>query len=413
YGGWILSTEKLNKIIDIEKKNKSAVLECGVVVKDFLKIIDRENLFYPPFPTEKSALIGGNAATNASGEYSFKYGSTRSHIKKINVILPSGEMIGMERGQYRLNDNFHLPDKNHTFIPLPGYSLPGVKNTAGYHIYNGSDLIDLFIGSEGTLGLISRVEISLIDRIPELFYLLLFFPSSSNPDKIIEKIRSTDFSENMLIAEYFDCNSLRLLKPFYPSFPRRAGFALLLGLSGLSEQLLCSIKNNLSPFRLLDDWLAATAYDIDLIYKLRLRLPEEVNKLVKSSGYPKLSTDIAVPSAYTNDMRLCYEKILQKNPIRHVIFGHIGENHLHVNLMPENKKQFNTAQIIYRQFLCTGIHFGGTISAEHGIGKKKSCYLPLMFGSGSISEMKNIKNALDPDNLFCRGNIFPESCSVV
>ncbi len=149
--GAVISLEKMNNIVSIDKKNMRSVLQAGVIVDDFLKALESKNLFYPPFPTERTAFVGGNVSTNASGEYSYRFGATRKYVERIKVVLSTENILEIRRGEYTADEN-GLITSPFFKVKIPAYRSPDIKNAAGYFSRPGMDLIDLFIGSEGTLG---------------------------------------------------------------------------------------------------------------------------------------------------------------------------------------------------------------------------------------------------------------------
>ena len=171
--GAILSVERLNKILSIDKENKRAVLQPGVIINDFLEALAKQNLFYPPFPTERTAFIGGNISTNASGEYSYCFGPTRNYVKRIKVLLSTGKFLEIERGKF-FADKDGIITIDELSVKIPSYTSPQIKNAAGYFSKPKMDLIDLFIGSEGTLGVITEAEVEIINDLPSRFIWLFF-----------------------------------------------------------------------------------------------------------------------------------------------------------------------------------------------------------------------------------------------
>src|SRR6266404_6166289 len=160
FGGVVLATDKLNRIKQIvhddRDKGGHAVAQSGVILGDFQRAVESEGLLYPPDPTELSCFLGGNVATNASGARTFKYGPTRNYVERLQIVLATGEVIGIRRGQLRADQNslIRIPFPSGRFIEarLPSYQMPRVrKHASGYYSEPGMDLIDLFIGSEGTL----------------------------------------------------------------------------------------------------------------------------------------------------------------------------------------------------------------------------------------------------------------------
>lgn len=410
FGGWVVSMQKLNRIIDIDPKERFAIVEPGVSLEEIEKAVAKEKLLYAPDPTEKKATIGGNVATNASGGRGYRFGSTRDHIRRIRVVLPSGIGLNLKRGLFNANNKneFALP---HFTIPIPGYSMPQVKNSAGFYSKPGMDLVDLFIGSEGTLGIVTEVEIALIPALQETFDIVAFFPTEELAvDFVLEAKKKKDPTVNFF--EYFDENTLQMLRTTYSHIPDDVKAAVYI------EQEITA--ENESSY--LDDWaklLEKQRVDIDACWlgmeagqkedleKFRHAIPEHINELFKKQGIIKMATDIAVPTDKFKEMYNYYSLLIARYPLLfHIKFGHIGENHLHVNLLPKTEEEKAAAKDIIMKYVKKGISLGGTVSAEHGIGKIKHQYLKEMYGDAGIQEMIRIKKHFDPNCILNKGNIF-------
>ncbi len=407
FGGAVLSTEKLDNIIEINAGEKYAVLQSGVIVDNFLKELARKNLFYPPFPTEKTAFIGGNIATNASGEYSFKFGCTRKYVRRIKLVLPGGEVIDVRRGEVTAkNGMFEIPSTGIKFA-IPCYKMPGVvKNSAGYYSQTGMDLIDLFIGSEGTLGIITEAEVDVIEQLPDVFFCAVFFKDSGDAFRMVRELKAQrNMLEGVLCLEYFDGNSLEYLREFCQRVPVGAGGCILFAAQMNSPDGLDAWDKLLSSYSSMDTWFGDTEKHKEELYSFRHKLPEVVNDIVRKNMYPKVSTDIVVPEDKFYDMNEYYLEKLGKAGVRHVVFGHIGENHLHVNFLPENEEELKKARAVYLEFVRKAVEFGGTVSGEHGIGKIKKQFLEIMYGKSGIEEMARVKRAIDRNCIMGPGNI--------
>jgi D-lactate dehydrogenase (cytochrome) len=403
-GGWVISTEKLNQVQHIDPDTRRASLQAGVIVDVFLEELKRAGLFYPPFPTEKTAFIGGTVATNASGEYTYRFGCTREYVERLTVVLANGEPVDIRRGEHILTDGTitvpGLPGSITTAFRSP--DLP--KNSCGYYLKPPSDLIDLFIGSEGTLGVITDIEVSLIPDLQDPLFCVIFLSEPAG-FTFSEQIRQSPLEKSLFCLEYFDSHSLALLSAQTP-IPPGSCEALLLILDMTEEDsVLEELEAVLETPSVADTWASDSAATREKIYAFRQGLPEAVNEKVKAKGIVKLSTDIAVPEAQSPAMFAFYQELLSASPIEYAMFGHIGESHLHVNLLPE-PGQVMDAEKLYVQFLQKAVALGGTIGAEHGIGKKKAPYLPLMFSPEQLMEMRKIKDFLDPPGILSPGNIF-------
>ncbi|MFO7448060.1 MAG: FAD-binding oxidoreductase, partial [Ignavibacteriaceae bacterium] len=177
-GGIVISTEKMNKIIWVNTEELTAAVEPGVILSVFLDEVKKYGLLYPPDPTEKDCFIGGTAATNASGEKTFRYGPTRDYIIALEIVLPDGEVLKLKRGEVRAVKNkmkLETCTGKIIQITLPEINMPPVKNASGYFIKNNMDAIDLFIGSEGTLGVITKIGLRLLVQPEKVISCVIFF----------------------------------------------------------------------------------------------------------------------------------------------------------------------------------------------------------------------------------------------
>ena len=402
FGGAVISLEKFNRIIDISKEKMCAAAQSGVLVEDFKNACSKRGLFYASHPTEKSAFLGGTISTNASGARSFRYGPTRKQVKRLKMVLASGTIFEIERGERILT-------KKDPIIPLPTYKIPNVKNSAGYFAGEGTDYIDLFIGQEGTLSVIAEAELSLSEMPYKIFSSFVFFKNALDAWSFAAEARRS----SALSIEYFDANALKLLKPKSGNVPPDAQGAIFFeqeltehGEESIIDGWLRAIaKHNAS---LDDTWAAMTAQKCEKFNQFRYSIPESINDIVRRRGMRRLSTDIAVPEDRLSEMMNFYVNTLTACGIEHVIFGHIGECHLHVNLLPKNETEYKRSKDICLAFIKKGVSLGGTASAEHGIGKTRREYLEEMYGRQGIIEMARIKKALDPNWILGLDNIFPK-----
>jgi len=404
--GAILSVEKLNKIISVDKEKKRAVLQSGVLIDDFLKILQTQDLFYPPFPTERTAFIGGNVSTNASGEYSYYFGATRKYVKRIKAILSTQETLEIERGKYIAGKEGYVEVGNRK-IKIPSYITPSIKCSAGYFSQPEMDLIDLFIGSEGTLGVITEIEVELIPALSSPFIMIIFFRKNECLKLISEVKRNKKL--NPLSLEYFDKRSLDFLKKDFPNIPDNSPAALYVENEEKGNSLE-NWANLIENYPILDTWVSQDKRSYEKLINFRHKLPDNINEYFKRIKSKKLALDIAVPEDSFKELFDFYHNIrLNNQNVETVLFGHIGENHLHFNFFPRDEKEKELVEKILIQAIKKGINLGGTISAEHGIGKFKHKYLEMMYGKEGIAEMVRIKKQLDPYCILGLNNIFPES----
>ena len=226
--GSIIATDKLNNILHIDKEKKSFITEPGVYLSDILSRLAEINFFYPPNPTETNSFIGGNIAANSSGARTFKYGPTRKFVKKLKIILPAGDELILERGLHKAKGysvNIES-DKKHYKFELPEIAMPEGKHAAGYFIKPNMDILDLFIGSEGTLGTIAEAELDMVE-LPEVRTgLIIYFDNIEKCFGFIKEARNRSRRNNQLkytdvkdisarLIEFYDKNSLKLLKEYY------------------------------------------------------------------------------------------------------------------------------------------------------------------------------------------------------
>jgi FAD/FMN-containing dehydrogenase len=391
FGGWVLSLEKLNAL-DVRKGR--AVAGPGVLLRDLHAAAQRAGQFYPPDPTETSASIGGTIGTNASGSRSLKYGSTRRWVERLRVVLAGGRVMDVSRGE--------AIDFDPGAIPLPDVT----KNTAGYLLSPGMDWVDLFVGSEGTLGVVTEAWLRLLPNPPAVLAGVIFFPDDESAVDAIEGWRDTA-SPRML--EYFDTPSLELLRRRFPEMPPAARAAILFEQELESDEdpeldrWLARIEG--SAAFAADSWIALTARDRERFRHFRHSLPELVNDTVRQSGALKMNTDYAVPLARNREMLAYYRRRLEEEfPGRYVIFGHIGDAHVHVNLFSDPADPARASRLLL-EFARQAVSLGGTVSAEHGLGKRKKHLLELQYTPQHLEAMKAVKRRLDPANLLGRGTL--------
>lgn len=429
FGGIVVATDRLGEIKEIvhEGEGGRATAEAGVVLADFQRAVEAEGLLYPPDPTERSCYLGGTVATNASGARTFKYGPTRQFIRRLKVALTTGDVLDIKRGDSRADADgkfrLQLPSGNKIEARLPSYLMPQTrKHASGYYVAREMDLIDLFIGSEGTLGVITEVETTLLQKPAGVLSGIVFFKQEESLLAFVREAREASLrgrgetSANTIDAralEYFDGNSLRFLRERYALVPQWAAGAIFFEQEttpATEEHLMGAWLALLERHdALLDDsWFATTERDQQKIREFRHQLPVLVNEWLAHHGQRKVSTDMAVPDEEFAQMLSFYQEVLKTSDLQYVIFGHIGDNHVHVNIMPRNREEAAQAREIYKQFIGRAVQLGGTISAEHGIGKLKRDYLRELYGDKHLREMAALKRAFDPACILGRGNIFSE-----
>ncbi|HKG48124.1 MAG TPA: FAD-binding oxidoreductase [Pyrinomonadaceae bacterium] len=408
FGGIVLATDKLNHIKSIDRRG-FAVVEAGVILADLQRAVDQQGLLYPPDPTERGCFVGGNIATNASGARTFKYGPTRNYVRRLKLVLASGEVIDLRRGEVRADANRRIR-LGPIELTLPDFRMPATrKNATGYFIAPEMDAIDLFIGSEGTLGVICEIEVRLLPKPEGLLSGVVFF---ANEADVLAAVADARTHADARAIEFFDNESLNFLRGKYPNTPAPAVGAIFFEqeTSGATEEPVFSEWMSLLDrhHALSDSWFATNEQDQAKLREFRHQLPVLMNEWFARYKQRKVSTDMAVPDdAFPGLFRL-YKDTLQSSGLRYTIFGHIGDNHVHVNILPRDDTEGARAREFYLQFLKYAASVGGTLSAEHGVGKLKRDYLRLFYTDDQLRAMAAIKKALDPNGILGRGNIFSE-----
>jgi D-lactate dehydrogenase (cytochrome) len=423
FGGIVISLEKFNRIVSVSPENMSATVEAGVLVEDLKKACESKGLFYTCHPTEGTATVGGTVATNASGARSFRYGPTRRYVRRIKMALADGEIVEVRRGEtsVRLSDkSIRLPGGRVIAGRIPSYRMPDVKCAAGYFAKDGMDLVDLFIGQEGTLSVIVEAEVGVVKKPERIFSAFAFFRTEEDAWAFAGEARGLSKRSkgdvgaiDALSIEYFGSGALDLLRLKSANVPETARGAIFFeqeavsgGIDRTAEAWLSLIaRHNGSPD---ETWAAMNEKEADGLSALRYSIPESVNDIVRRNGYQKLSTDIAVPEARFIEMMKHYRDSIAAGGIHHVVFGHIGECHVHANLLPRSPEEAGRAGEMVLGFVRKGVALGGTVSAEHGIGKIKTKYLEEMYGRAGIEEMARLKKAFDPTCILGLDNLFPK-----
>ncbi len=454
----------------LNRSEKLAIVPPAITLAALDAALARFGLLYPPDPTEMSAMIGGTIATNASGARSFHYGPTRAWVRRLRVVLPTGELAELRRGGPRAIDSVLRFETNTGAVdvplPAPGeYSMPHTKNAAGLYLEPGMESIDLFIGSEGLLGIITEAEVALVDRPMQTLTVVSYFGTRDGalgfvdsgvvalasrpclhaqacPERSRRDGRATHGQDGratddrtrpemmlqsperfrFLSLEYFDHRSLDFMRPKYADIPEGAAAAVLFELPYDESEphnpyppsgLLSSLEDSLARHGALSNWAVAASRRVDLRL-FRHSLPEAVNEFVRTRA-GKIGSDMAVPHERLREMMDAYEREAGSSGVRFLMFGHIGDDHVHLNFLPEDQDAARRAKLAYSRLARTAVALGGTISAEHGVGKKtiidetgrSAPYLEVLYGASGLRAIANVKNALDPNRILNIGNMVP------
>lgn len=420
--GIVISTEKLNQIIEINTTEHYVIVEPGIFLSQLLEELKRKNFFYPPDPTEKNCFIGGTVATNASGAKTFKYGATRNFVQELEIILADGDEIYLKRGEvFAEKDNLTLTTKSgrNISLKLPSYNLPVTKNASGYFIKPNMDAIDLFIGSEGTLGVFSKIKLKIIPLPKRIISMVCFFNDEIDALNFIDEARRISFqtrNENLkdeldaLALEFFDRNSLKFLAKEFNALPNRNAAvwfeqeADFNNEDKLIEKWFSLIVKNKGTEE--DVWFAVTEKERMGLEEFRHAISWKVNEYIVNHRLKKLGTDVAVPDSEMFNFYNFLKETMENCQLNYVLYGHLGNSHFHLNMLPQNENEYSLGKEIYRKICLKAIEMKGTVSAEHGIGKLKTQYLIDMLGPEIINKMKEIKKQFDPNYILGVGNIF-------
>ncbi len=401
--GLLIVMEKLNRLIDIGVDPKGAgfaTSEPGILLGDFQRQVVSQGLFYPPDPTSRNeAQLGGTVGTNATGEDSLFYGPTRRYVRRLKFLSPAGEMTEISRNKPYLG-----PTKNYA-----GYCLSG-------------DPIDLLIGSEGTLGIITEVTVDCLPASPPFFTAWGFFPDLESALEFIVAAQ-TSSSVRPRALELIDAGGLKIVarqeRP--PQGVSTAGAAVSFKQEYRSEQeveermtawlsILDPILKKRKAIHLLDSVaMAMDAPAQEKFRSLRHAVPSFLNEEARSlmvEGGGKVSTDWWVPLDKLQKMMTEVVAESDSLGVRYIIFGHLGNGHPHINYIPKNREEMQKIRKLLLQQCTRAVRYGGGVAGEHGIGKLCHPWLKIQWPAAKINEMLRIKRQFDPHNILGRGNIF-------
>ncbi|MFT5680637.1 MAG: D-lactate dehydrogenase (cytochrome) [Myxococcota bacterium] len=387
HGGWLLSTEHFDTIHGIEE------VGGGVLLGAYQRFVAEQGRMFPPDPTSRhECTVGAAIACNASGARSYRYGPTRPWIEAIEVVLPDGTILP------RVDRSTPVPDD----WPRLTWSEPAVKTAAGY--FPADNLLDLMIGQEGTLGVITRAWTRTVPAPVEVLSLIAFFTDLPTTLAMVERAR-TALSPRAI--EFFDHNSLAMVRDRVPDIPEAARMALFIEIEHDGEPPLEAWWDALVECDALaeDTIVAEDERGRARLHAVRHAIPAGINEQVVANGMPKVGTDFAVPHAHLAAMVARYHAV----PLRHVLFGHIGDAHLHLNMLPTTAAELVEARAIYRELALSAVALGGTVSAEHGIGKIKRELLAEMVGAQTLAEFHALKRHVDPAWILGRGTMLTHS----
>ena len=422
-GGVILSMEKMVlPNVKVNLSGKTVESSVGIYLeemRDEVLIQSSKKLIYPVDPTSRNdAMVGGTLSCNASGFIPGVEGATRFWTEGIKFILPNGYMFSCKRGQYISEDScfIFLCDKDKISMQVPDYNRPNIKNASGpYSDKDGKmDLVDLIVGSEGIFGLITSALFRLKNRPDDFLDLFFTMPKENNAIEFHQYL-SNYFSGNLSkisALEYFGYNCQNYMENKNQLFKDESEVGIYLQIPLYKEsaedvvekwydilsQSNCNI--NLDRIVLLNNPKAWKMF-----FKARHSIPENALKKSHQLNTWSILTDTIVPVENFKNFLKFSHKILQESKIEYLLFGHLGDCHLHFHLIPK-KSQQDKAIEVYQRLIKKTILLDGVYSAEHGTGKRKINDFYQCFGNNGVNKVKIAKYAVDPDFLLNRGNIF-------
>ena len=370
-GGIVISTEKMNRILEIDEDNLAVLTEPGVVTYDLQKEVEKRGLFYPPDPSSyKYSTIGGNIAENAGGPRCVKYGVTKDYVMQLEVVFADGTVANV--------------------------GSKAVKSVAGYN------LKDLIVGSEGTLAFITRAYLKLIPTPEAVRTAMAIFPKVEQAAQAVADMFKTKVIPTA--CEFLDRNSIIAVENYAKiGLPTHAEGLLIIEVDGyeaIVDELIKRAAEVCKKAGAEEIKIASDPSEREAIWTARRAVSPAIVQLKPK----KINEDVVVPRSRIPDLIKNVYKIADKYNLMVVNFGHAGDGNIHVNFMYEPEEEERVEKAVREVFLLT-LELEGSISGEHGIGWMKKEFLPLEAGD-ALEKMKAIKRALDPNNILNPGKIF-------
>jgi D-lactate dehydrogenase (cytochrome) len=448
----VISTARMASIVEI--RGDRVRVQPGVAIAALQEALGPAGRYYPPFPTYTGAFAGGVVATNASGAATFKYGSTRDWVEGLTVTLASGDVLDLERGQTRAHPDGYF-EIEQTRIPVPTYRMPDVaKRSAGYFAAPEMDLIDLFVGSEGTLGVVTEITFRVLTLVPAFALALVSLPSEQTAVELVKTLRRASQRTwrerdprglDVAAIENMDRRCLQVLqedgldRQHDVTFPAATAMALLIQLELPPEMTAAraydEIQAALSPSapdtplvrfcRLLDEFGVLDATELALpgdqkrrqqLLDVREAVPTAINQRVgeakRATGQDieKTAADMIVPFEHFADMLAIYHDGYGRRGLDHAIWGHISDGNVHPNVIPRTVDDVRRGREAILEFGREVTRRGGCPLAEHGVGRSpvKQALLKQLYGDTGLDEMRAVKRALDPGRKLARGVLFTD-----
>lgn len=375
-GGIVMPMTNFSKILEIDTDNLMAVVQPGVVTRSLQAAAATNGLFYPPDPASQDfSTIGGNIAENAGGMRAVKYGVTKDYIQDLQVVLPDGRILRT--------------------------GSKCVKDVVGYN------LTQLFVGSEGTLGVVTEATLKLLPLPESKKTVAVCFPSIRDVGRTVSEIIKRRIIPTTL--EFLDQNAIWSVSQYLDlGLPQSAKAFLLIEVDGPAGQVETDLERTVEVCRelgALDIEVAKDKTDQDRLWKARRSVSAS---LVRHKPIQKINEDIVVPRSSLPDMVEAIESISAGTGLLIVNFGHAGDGNIHVNVLVKEETRDRAEEAVQAVFEAT-VRLGGRISGEHGIGITKQDFVAMNLDPTALEMMRSIKNLLDPRHILNPGKIFPES----
>ena len=415
----LVSVARLRGIVDLDLQSTSPCVRvlAGTTLRELhAALATRAPGFTLPLdPTETSASLGGMVATNAAGSRAFRFGATRDWVMGLTVELASGRTLELRRGRDRAEGDAVtvLDGSDRRTAHLPAIPKPHTKNSIGYGFVPGGDVLDLFIGSEGTLGVVTEVTLRLDLASESRLAFLQCFATPAQACALVDALRR-DGVLRITAIEFLDARShelaretgkpevLRVLAHAPPgscSVFAEFGYDDEAGLEATIERVLTHVAATGG-----DEAAGLAGSDDQVLRDIRVfrhAVPERINATIaqRREQHPtlhKIATDMAVEDHDLHWVYDLYTSRLTAAGLDHAVFGHAGNNHFHVNILPKDDGELRRAKAIYAEFATAIVARGGCVSAEHGIGRIKKHFLPVQYGAATLDAMRAAKRWLDP-----------------
>lgn len=374
-GGLIVLFNNMDKIIELDKENLTITVQPGVITQDICNFVEDNGLFYPPDPSSmKISTIGGNVSENSGGLRGLKYGVTKDYVKAMTVILPDGEMLKL------------------------GGKL--AKDVAGY------DLMALFVGAEGTLGVITEITLKLIPLPIFKKTGIAYFNSLEAAAETVSAIIADKIIPVTL--EFMDKGTIGAVEDFMKiGLPRDAEAMLLMEQDGNEEQVERDIQQMIRIAELNGATSTALASSNEEAEVLKTGRRAALSALARKRPTTILE-DATVPRSEIANMVKAIQQISEKYDVQISTFGHAGDGNLHPTCLTDvrNEEEMLRVEQALAEIFHIAIELGGTITGEHGVGEMKAPYLEWKLGSSGIHVMKGIKQSIDPQNIMNPGKMF-------